>query len=239
MAVGVEPTPQPPVEALQARLGYAFRDPALLEEALTHPSFLQGLPGSVSSNQRLEFLGDSVLQLILTQMLFSLYPGEREGPLSRRRAVLAKGPFLARLALETGLAGCLRMGAAEEASGGRAKSAALEDAFEALVGALYLDSDLATVRRVLEAVYGDLPSRLAKLETGENPKGRLQELIQPEHGNQALRYEVVAVEGADHARAYAVSVLLNGKPLGSGRGPSKKAAEEEAARQALLTLARG
>jgi ribonuclease-3 len=221
---------------LQARIGYAFRDLALLQRAVTHTSSLQDNPAR-ESNQRLEFLGDAVLQLVLTETLFQLFPDDREGLLSKRRAALANGVFLARLADEVSLASCLVLGGSEEAAGGRARPAANEDAFEALIGAIYLDSDLATVRRVALALYGPLPERLASVENLENPKGRLQELIQPAHGNNALRYEVVRIDGEDHAREYEVAVLLFDRPLGNGRGPSKKLAEETAARAALETLA--
>lgn len=221
---------------LQARLAYTFRDTSLLERAVTHPSFLPDHPEVAESNQRLEFLGDAVLQLILTEALFQLFPGDREGLLSKRRAALANGVFLARLAREIGLDTCLRLGAGEEASGGRARSAAIEDAFEALVGALYLDSDLPTTRHVLLSLYGDLPARLAATEDTENPKGRLQELVQPIHGNDALRYEVTRVEGEDHAREFEIAVFLLDRPLGTGRGSSKKLAEEAAAREALKNL---
>jgi len=218
----------------QTRIGHTFRQPALLECAVTHPSWLPEHPGS-ESNQRLEFLGDAVLQLLLTEALFSLFPADREGELSRHRASLTKGVFLARLAREIGLDACLRLGASEEAAGGRKRTAALEDAFEALVGALFLDSDLATTRRVVLALYGPLPDRLAR-ETADNPKGRLQEIVQPRHGNEALRYEVTRTEGADHAKAYEVSVFLLDRRLGTGRGTSKKLAEEAAAHEALKTL---
>jgi ribonuclease-3 len=225
-----------PLEQLQVRIDYAFRQRSLLERAVTHPSFLQDHPETAESNQRFEFLGDAVLQLALTEALFSLFPGDREGVLSKRRAVLANGVFLARLAREIGLDSCLRLGASEESTGGRARASALEDAFEALLGAIYLDSDLATVRRVVRTLYGELPARLAGLEDIENAKGRLQELVQPTHGNSALRYEVVRIEGEDHAREYEVGVYLRDRPLGTGRGSSKKAAEEAAAREALTAL---
>jgi ribonuclease-3 len=223
-------------DPLQDRLGYAFRDPALRERALTHASWLPDHPEDAESNQRLEFLGDAVLQLVLTEALFGLFPGEREGVLSKRRAALANGTFLAGLARELGLPAGLRLGQSEEAGGGRDKAAALEDACEALVGAVYLDSDLPTARRVVLGWYGDLAARLAAVEDAENPKGRLQEKVQPAHGNEALRYEVVAVAGADHARAYEIAVRLHDRELGRGRGPSKKLAEEAAARAALATL---
>jgi len=220
---------------LQARLAYTFRDPARLERAVTHPSWLQDHPGAGESNQRLEFLGDAVLQLVLTEALFQLYPADREGVLSQRRASLTKGAFLALLAREIGLDTCLLLGGSEEAGGGRTRASGLEDALEAVIGALFLDSDLPTVRRVVLDLYGPLPARLAA-ESSDNPKGRLQELVQPRHGNDALRYEVTRVEGADHAREYEVAVFLLSHRLGSGRGSSKKLAEEAAALAALETL---
>ncbi len=229
-------SPSSPASALQERLAYAFRDPALLELALTHSSRLQDEPGAAQSNQRLEFLGDAVLQLVITHSLYLLFPGEREGGLSQRRAALTKGSFLAGLAREFGLDACLRLGASEEAAGGRDKASALEDAFAALVGASYLGSDLPTARRVVLSWYGDLAARLAAGGDNENPKGRLQELVQPVHGNQALRYDVVGTSGADHAREYEVAVHLNGRRLGAGRGSSKKLAEEAAATAALAVL---
>ncbi len=221
---------------LQARIGYTFADVSLLERALTHASWLQDNPGGPGNNQRLEFLGDSVLQLILTQSLFELYPHDREGELTKRRAVLGKGEFLARLAREIGLVACLRMGSNEDAMGGRNRDAALEDAFEALVGAISLDGGLEAARTAVLGVYGNLPTRLEDMGTNANPKGRLQEIIQPVHGNLALRYEVTATVGADHERSYEVAVYLLDQRVGSGRGPSKKVAEEEAARAALAVV---
>ena len=225
-----------PLAALQVRLGYTFCDRALLERAVTHSSYLAEHPEITESNQRLEFLGDAVLQLVLTETLFQLYPHDREGLLSKRRATLAKGATLVELALGLQLDRCLLLGHSEETTGGRTRASSLEDAFEALIGALYLDSDLATVRRILLALYGPLPERLAAGEEADNPKGRLQELIQPAHGNHALRYEVTAIEGEDHARAYEVTVFLLDRPLGRGAGTSKKVAEESAARDALKRL---
>lgn len=225
-----------PFALLQARIAYTFRDPTWLERAVTHPSLLQDRPEVTESNQRMEFLGDAVLQLVLTEALFNLFPAEREGMLSKRRATLANGPFLTRLAREIGLDVCLQLGASEESTGGRGRASNLEDAFEALAGALYLDSDFATARRVLLAIYGDLPARLEGTDMSENPKGRLQELIQATQGNNALRYDVSGITGEDHAREYEVQVYLHDRALGSGRGPSKKLAEEAAARVALAHL---
>jgi len=225
-----------PLERLQSRLTHRFRNPALLQRALTHLSYLQDHPEVAESNQRLEFLGDAVLQLILTQTLFDLFPGDREGVLSKRRSALSKGVFLTRMARELGLGDCLLLGASEDSGGGRQKASALEDAFESLVGALYLDTDFTTTRRIVLSLYGNLPELLSGMEDTENPKGQLQELIQPVLGNNALRYEVIATLGEDHARQFEMGVFLQDRLIGSGTGPSKKAAEEVAARVALETL---
>ncbi|WP_414663189.1 ribonuclease III [Horticoccus sp. 23ND18S-11] len=224
------------LDQLEIRIDHVFRQRALLERAVTHPSLLQDRPDLVESNQRLEFLGDAVLQLILTETLFELFPGDREGVLSKRRSALANGVFLARLAREIGLERALQLGASEEATGGRARAGALEDAFEAMIGAIFLDSNFETTRRIVLGLYGPLPERLAIVEDVENPKGRLQERVQPTHGNTALRYEVLGVQGEDHAREYEVAVFLHDRQLGSGRGSSKKQAEEAAARAGLAAL---
>lgn len=228
--------PQTEIRALETRLSYAFRDRALLERAFTHTSCLPEHPSLPESNQRLEFLGDAVLQILVAEALFKLFPGDREGLLSRRRSLLVNEAFLATLAREIGIPGCLLLGRSEEMTGGRERASILADAFEALAGALYLDSDLATARLVVLAIYGDLSERLRSVEDHDNPKGRLQEIVQPQHGNHALRYETTNIEGEDHARIYTAAVHLLDRHLGTGRGPSKKLAEEAAARAALLVL---
>jgi ribonuclease III len=229
--------PQPAkFSALQKRLGYTFKRAALLRESLTHASYLQDAPKAGAHNQRLEFLGDSVLHFVLSDALFREFSGEREGVLSRRRAGLTRGDFLSKLAHDLGVDAALRLGQSEEDAGGRKRASILEDALEAIVGAIYLDSDFGTVQRVVLHWYGSLAARLALTEESENPKGRLQELVQPEHGNTALSYEVTDSTGPKHAREYEVAVSLNGRELGRGRGSSKKTAEEKAAHVALVTL---
>jgi ribonuclease-3 len=225
-----------PIDFLQQRLGHAFRGTALLVSALTHLSYVQDHPEARPGNQRLEYLGDAVLQLILAEALFQLYPEEREGPLTKRRATLAQGRFLSLLARELALDTVLRLGQSEELTGGRQRASILEDALEAVIGAIYLDSDYATARKAVLGWYGSLSGRLAAQLSEENPKGRLQELLQPVHGNEALRYETVRSEGAPHERTYEVNVYLNDMLLGTGRGNSKKLAEEAAARAALAAL---
>ncbi|MCC5025027.1 MAG: ribonuclease III [Candidatus Synoicihabitans palmerolidicus] len=222
-------------DQLQDRINYRFNDPQLLRLALTHPSWLQQDADCTESNQRLEFLGDAVLQMVLTEALFQLYPDDREGALSQRRVAISNGHFLAQIAREIDLADHLLIAASEESMGGRHRPAALEDAFEALIGAIYSDSDFTSVRQVVLQLYGDLSSRLTQVIPTENPKGRLQERVHPQFGNNALRYEVSHISGEDHAREYEAQVFLKENYLGAGRGTSKKAAEAAAARTALAS----
>ena len=219
------------IAEFENRLGHTFENRALLEESLTHPSFTQVQPGP--SNQRLEFLGDAVLQLVISTELFKLFPEEREGMLSRRRSVLTKSEFLVKVALELGIDKALKLSPAEDATGGRGRASALEDAFEAVVGALYLDAGLTVVRAHILRWYGPLDARLNGLEQSENPKGRLQELVQPVHGNDALRYEIHRLKGAPHERSFDIHLHFLGRKIAEGHGSSKKEAEENAARAAL------
>lgn len=227
-------SPPAPVAALSDRLGHVFHTPALLIEALTHPSYVQDHPEAAPHNQRLEFLGDAVLQIVIAEALFRLYPDAREGVLTRRRAILVNRHMLATLARELGADMVMRFGKSE--TRGAELPSALSDAFEAIVGAVYLDSDFTTVRALVLRAYGDIAQRLEAHEGNDNPKGRLQELVQPRHGNEALRYELVATTGEEHAREYESAVLLLGREIGRGKGSSKKTAEEEAARVALDAL---
>jgi ribonuclease III len=208
---------------LQKRIGYTFKQGTLLELAVTHPSVLNENPDITESNQRLEFLGDAVLQLIISEEIYRLYPQERE---------LVEGRFTAKLGHELGLESCLRV--QTDASELASSNSALEDAFEALVAALYLDSGYNQAREVVLKIYGDIALRLAAILPDDNPKGRLQELLQPEHGNKALRYEVINTSGEAHAREFEVTVFFKDQPLASGHGTSKKLAEEAAADAALV-----
>lgn len=221
----------PELEQLQQRLGHTFRQPSLLELALIHPSLVNESPTINESNQRLEFLGDAVLQLILSDAIYQHYPTEREGVLTQRRKILVEGRFIASLAQELGLDTCLRVQAAARELA--QNKSALEDAFEALVAALYLDAGYETARAVVLRIYGDLGQRIAAAIPLDNPKGRLQELVQPGHGNASLRYEVISTTGEAHAREFTVTVFFRDRALATGRGSSKKTAEEAAAQLAL------
>jgi ribonuclease III len=219
---------------LQSRLGHTFANPALLLQALTHPGYANEHPSDGDHYQRLEFLGDAVIQFVVTAALFHLRPTEREGELSRLRVALTNGIFLGQLARELDLPSHLRLCVAEQKTGGSPTVAG--DAYEAVVGAIFLDAGLPAAQAFILRTYGDLEARLASLRIDDaNPKGRLQERVQPAHGTGALRYETVLAGGPDHAKEYRSTVFLADRALGTGTGTSKKAAEEAAARAALTT----
>ncbi len=233
-AQGTRSAEEQQIEVFEIRIGYAFRSRALLLLALTHPSWTQLNGGE--SNQRLEFLGDSVLSLILARELYERMPQKREGTLTHCRAALAKRALLSNLALELGIDKVIRLSEAEERNGGRSRESILEDTLEALVGALYLDSSFDVARGVVMCWYGDLRARLGGLLSAHNPKGQLQELVQPSMGNEAISYMVISEDGPPHMRSYTVRVDIGGKNMGEGSGSSKKEAEENAARAALATF---
>lgn len=220
------------MHSLEQRLGYKFRKPALLKEALTHPSVGHEKQRHQSDNQRLEFLGDAVLQLITTEYLYAHFPGLQEGTLTKLRARLVSRDALRAQAEDLDLGEHLLMGRGEEASGGRARSSALADAFEAVIGAIYLDSDFATARDFVLREMRTALEEVRQEPVDINPKGELQEILQ----SIAMRgptYEVISATGPEHAKTFVVEVRWEGKTLGRGNGRSKQAAEVEAARDAL------
>ena len=221
------------MESLENRISYKFNNPLLLAEALTHPSLAYETQGPHFDNQRLEFLGDAVLQLILTRELFQTFPHLNEGTLTKLRSQLVSRPALQRYAQDIGLGEFLLMGKGEEISGGRSRPSTLADALEALVGAIYLDSDLAAAKRfVLSLCHAEIRN-LDHNPDSLNPKGQLQEILQTE-GAPSPVYTIVAQEGPDHCKSFLARVDWEGHTLGSGSGNSKKQAETNAAREALL-----
>jgi ribonuclease-3 len=218
---------------LEQRIGYKFRNSLLLAEALTHPSLSYERKTFHFDNQRLEFLGDAVLQLVITHHLYRLFPTFSEGQLTKLRSRLVSREGLKRHALVLGLGDYLMLGRGEEASRGRERASTLADVFEALVGALYLDSDLETVRRFVLRVAGDEISELAREPAEHNPKGELQEVLQS-ISMQSPAYEVISESGPDHLKEFVCRVLWEGRELGRGAGQSKKQAEINAATDALL-----
>jgi len=220
---------------LQNQIGYFFRDSSLLRLALTHPSVAheQGVP--VQTNQRLEFLGDAVLQLILTRELYQNFPAFGEGPLTKARAKLVNRRTLAEHARHLGLGQHLILSRGEELHGGRERPSALADTFEALLGAVFLDGGFDAASQFILHQFRGAVSTLSVIPTLENPKGELQELLQSVSA-QAPQYHVVAATGPDHDRVFECTVHHNGIELARGQGKSKKAAESEAALAALIKL---
>lgn len=217
---------------LERRIGYKFRNSLLLAEALTHPSLSFERKTFHFDNQRLEFLGDAVLQVVITHHLYRLFPGFSEGQLTKLRSRLVSREGLKTHALALGLGDYLMLGRGEEASQGRERASTLADSFEALVGAIYLDSDLETVRRFILRVAGDELSELSRTPEEHNPKGELQEILQS-ISMQSPAYEVISETGPDHCKEFVCRVLWEGDELGRGRGKSKKQAEINAATDAL------
>jgi ribonuclease-3 len=220
---------------LQDRLGYVFRDAALLQLALTHPSVAHEQGSPVQTNQRLEFLGDAVLQLVLTRELYEKFPGFGEGPLTKARAKLVNRRTLAERARHLGLGQHLILSRGEELHGGRERLSALADTYEALLGALLLDGGFGAasefILRQFQAAFGGL----LVIPILENPKGELQELLQA-ISPEAPEYQVVSASGPDHDRVFECTVHHAGAELARGQGKSKKAAESEAAMAALAKL---
>lgn len=220
---------------LQQRLGYHFRDDRLLRLALTHPSVAHENEAVTAHNQRLEFLGDAVLGIVLSQQLYENFPQADEGALTKSRANLVNRQSLTERGRALGLGAHLILSRGEENTGGRERASALADAFEALLGALFLDGGFAAARefilREFSAAFGELgvPPGI------DNPKGELQELLQA-HSPNAPEYRLVSASGADHDRDFECAVLHEGAELAHGRGKSKKAAESEAALAALKKL---
>lgn len=217
---------------LEEQIRYQFHNPRLLTEALTHPSVTHERQRKQFDNQRLEFLGDAVLQLVITEHLFARYIDAGEGRLTTRRARLVSRESLKVHAATLGLGHHLLMGRGEEASGGRQRDSTLGDAFEALLGAIYLDSDLETVRRfILDEMRDDL-ERLEEEPLEVNPKGQLQELLQAISPGSPS-YELLSQHGREHERVFRVRVVWDNQVLGEGSGRSKKLAETAAALAAL------
>jgi ribonuclease III len=223
------------LEELQSRLGYNFRQLELLRLALTHPSVAheQGVP--LRTNQRLEFLGDAVLQLVLTRELYGQFPDVGEGPLTKARAKLVNRRTLAEHAGQLGLGAHLILSRGEDRHGGRERASALADTFEALLGAIFLDGEFEAARQFILREFKGAFGSLSVIPVIENPKGELQELLQA-FSAQAPRYVVVSATGPDHDRVFECTVHHAGKELARGRGKSKKAAESEAACAALANL---
>lgn len=223
---------QPLMNPLEQRIKYKFRNSLLLAEALTHPSLGHETQRHHFDNQRLEFLGDAVLQLIFTEYLFDQYQKLGEGQLTKIRARIVSREGLRVLAERIGVGKYLMMGRGEEANGGRERASTLSDAFEALIGAMYLDSDFVTVRRIVLTEARELLEELEIDPPDTNPKGRLQELLQS-ISPVSPTYPIIDQSGPEHLKRFVATIVWEGRELGVGEGRSKKEAETAAARDAL------
>jgi len=226
------PIPRTLMNPLEERIGYKFRNSLLLAEALTHSSISLERKNYPFDNQRLEFLGDAVLQLVVTEHLYSLFPDFSEGVLTKLRTRIVSRTGLKTHAAALGLGAHLMMGRGEDASGGRTRASTLADAFESLVGAMYLDGGYEAVRdfilRETEMDFRQIAARPEEI----NPKGRLQELLQA-LAPSAPVYEVVTQTGPEHQKHFECRVVWEKTELARGAGRSKKQAEVAAATAAL------
>ena len=221
--------------AFQDRLGCQFRDENLLRLALTHPSVAHEANTAIAHNQRLEFLGDAVLQLVLTRELYEKFPAFDEGPLTKARAKLVNRRTLAEHSRALGLGAHLILGHGEATHGGRERPSALADAFEALLGAIFLDGGFDAAREFILREFSPAFGKLSVLPTIENPKVELQELLQA-RSPEAPEYRTISATGPDHDRVFECIVEHDGAELARGSGKSKKAAESDAALAALKRL---
>lgn len=228
-----------PLSELQTALGLKFKDPSLLEQALVHRSYLNEAqaPG-LESNERLEFLGDAALGLIVSQKLYNDFPDLSEGDLTQLKTALIRWETLARAAERLSLGDYLLLGRGEKLTGGQQRPSNLACAFEAIVAAALLDSGLAKTRAL---VLRCLKPELTQMTAGKvalDAKSRLQQMVQARWQSMPS-YQTVAAEGPDHAKVFTVEVLVGDRPLGRGQGRSKKEAENKAAQQALKAVDTG
>jgi ribonuclease-3 len=218
--------------SLETRLGYKFRNSLLLAEALTHPSLAYETQCPHFDNQRLEFLGDAVLELALTSRLYDLFPSYSEGDLTKMRARLVSKHALFAFAKSIELGSYVLLGKGEEKSGGRMRASTLADAFEALLGAIYIDAGFEKATEIILTIIEPSLIDINEEPDKKNPKGRLQEILQSIIPESPV-YSVTDESGPDHHKQFNISVSWVGKRLATGSGSNKKEAEANAARQAL------
>jgi len=230
------PTPSDAqLDELESLIGYRFSDRELLRLSLTHRSIARSADQSTPSNERLEFLGDSVLGLVIAHQLFKRHPDLSEGDLTKQKAMLVNEATLSSVAIEIGLNRFIFISAEEEKSGGRERPSIVSDAFESIIGAVFLDGGLAAARSlVLDTIYSRKAVILAD-DSQRNYKGDFLEMMQARAVGMP-RYEIVSETGPDHDKTFSVIVTVAGEEVGSGTGSSKKEAEQKAAAEALRRM---
>jgi len=217
---------------LQQQAGFTFRNEGLLRRALTHRSYLNEHPEETEDNERLEFLGDAVLDFLIAAMLYHRFPEMQEGPLTRLRSSLVRAEQLAAFARQIGLGPHIRLGKGEDDAGGRDREVLLSDTFEAILGGLYLDSGLEAVKEFVEQSFLPLALGILREQKDIDAKSQFQEWAQAEL-NFTPQYVTVSAEGPDHDKTFVVEVRVNGETYGVGTGRSKQSAAREAALEAL------
>jgi len=220
------------MEPLESRIDYKFRNSLLLAEALTHPSLAYESQKPHFDNQRLEFLGDAVIQLIITKELFNRLPGAPEGQLTKLRSRLVSRRALAQFANQIHLGEYVLLGKGEESTGGRRRHSTLADAFESLIGAVYIDAGPGPTEELLIRLFEKTIIDMMASPVEKNPKGELQECLQSIHP-EAPDYHIISESGPDHRRVFQSEVRWRGRVLGNGKGKSKKEAEARAAADAM------
>ena len=224
------------MQELEKKLNYTFRDPGLLSEALSHSSYAnEHRSAGLRSNERLEFLGDSVLGFVTAEFLFLQHPDLPEGDLTRIRAALVCEQSLYEVARKLDLGRYLKLGRGEEAGGGRERTSILADATEAVFAAVYLDGGIGAASALIHRCLLDAEKEEVVEERRRDYKTALQELVQRQ-ADQVLTYRMIGEEGPDHDKTFLAEVLLNGTQVGTGSGHSKKEAEQSAAKAALRKL---
>ena len=223
------------MKKLEELLAYKFKDVSLLKNALTHSSYANEVRGNVCSNERLEFLGDSVLSIIVSDYIYKNFPKMPEGELTRLRSALVCEKALCSFSRELNLGDYLLLGKGEDKGGGRERNSILADAFEAVLAAIYLDGGMEPARRhVMNFVLRELRLHSAE-DTHKDYKTELQEIIQ-KNPEEIVSYRLTGEKGPDHDKEFTVTVYLNSNPIGTGIGKSKKQAEQMAAMQALKLM---
>lgn len=216
-------------------LNLKFKNPKLLEQAFLHRSYLNEVKLSLPSNERLEFLGDSVLSLVVSLYLYTLRTADSEGELTNLRAHIVKTKSLAEAARKLQLGKYLKLSKGEEISGGRSNPQLLANTYEALLGGIFLDQGLEVVEKVVSETLFILFEKELKMGPPKDAKSNLQEMVQQKF-KQSPHYKILKTQGPDHAKQFIVAVYIRGREMGQGIGSSKQIAEEQAAKQALAQL---